>query len=612
MADTASAADFGPPRHPLAAAVATLAEDLAKEAAASDNDVAERLRRHAVAGPSGAATVVVVGEKKRGKSSLINALIERPGLLPVDVDVASCVHLVVGYAAEETAQVVDVANPDGRPVPLTDIGRYAALDPETGLVRHPDVSHVTVGLPHPVLTGLNLIDTPGVGGLVAGHASITSAAVQRADALLFVVNGASELTSSECEFLAGVSDQTSTVLFVLTQIDKYPQWQQILDTNRRLIAEHAPTHRDAPWFAVSSRLRDEATRAGDPDLAARWLARSNFEALIDAIRTRVVERVRTVRLDNTVRDCARVAEDLLGQAELRLRSIRRDPALAVAVSTERDRLNALTAQSAAWRATLRTGFKTIDEELTLHFHRGLNDLSAATARRIGDVTADASMIDEVPAQLMTGAQALWADVDRELHRRIQTLVADVARDLPAGDAVGGGLSLPERIRTMPELERPHPHSAGLAGGVEHGLGATGAGMLVFGLVGGLIAPIAGVAAGLGAGYFLQKRRRLREQLAHDRAAANRYLQVVVGEMKTEFPAALKAALRGTHDRLADLFAAQLTARQAELDAAITQAERSARIADAEVDDAKADARRHVDDLTELVRRATQLAADLRG
>lgn len=81
---------------------------------------------------SGSAVIVCVGEKKRGKSSLINALTGCPGLLPVDIDVASSVHVLVRYGERPEALVH--RGPEGgpsraEPVPLERIAEFAALDP---------------------------------------------------------------------------------------------------------------------------------------------------------------------------------------------------------------------------------------------------------------------------------------------------------------------------------------------------------------------------------------------------------------------------------------------------------------------------------------------------
>ncbi|GAA1311791.1 hypothetical protein Psi02_72260 [Planotetraspora silvatica] len=100
---------------------------------------------------AGAATVVVVGVKQRGKSSLINAIVERPGLLPVDADVATNVHLTVRHADEPVAHVFEDADEAGRVIRIDEIAEYGALDPATQVPRDPEVRHVEVGLPSPLL-----------------------------------------------------------------------------------------------------------------------------------------------------------------------------------------------------------------------------------------------------------------------------------------------------------------------------------------------------------------------------------------------------------------------------------------------------------------------------
>src|SRR5690606_11247841 len=60
-------------------------------------------------------SVVVVGETKRGKSSLINALLASPGLSPVDADVATATYLVFDHAEQWRAQA---CYPGRQPVPF--------------------------------------------------------------------------------------------------------------------------------------------------------------------------------------------------------------------------------------------------------------------------------------------------------------------------------------------------------------------------------------------------------------------------------------------------------------------------------------------------------------
>ncbi len=71
-------------------------------------------------------TVVVVGETKRGKSSVVNMLLGRPGLSPVDVDVATCVHLNFHFDTRENAHVVVAGEPDPIEIAVADIAAWAS------------------------------------------------------------------------------------------------------------------------------------------------------------------------------------------------------------------------------------------------------------------------------------------------------------------------------------------------------------------------------------------------------------------------------------------------------------------------------------------------------
>src|SRR6202023_827027 len=121
----------------IAAAVAESGDpDVRDEVAAVIRGMAERIT-------AGVAEVFVVGEKKAGKSSLINVLSQWPGLLPVDADVATSVYITVGYQDRPAA----LAHLEGADEPvaigLGDIATYAALDPQTGKATRDDVRYVT-------------------------------------------------------------------------------------------------------------------------------------------------------------------------------------------------------------------------------------------------------------------------------------------------------------------------------------------------------------------------------------------------------------------------------------------------------------------------------------
>ncbi|GIW17151.1 MAG: hypothetical protein KatS3mg064_0308 [Tepidiforma sp.] len=107
--------------------------------------------------------LVVIGEFKKGKSSLINGILGRD-LCPVDDDIATARLVLVRHGAPE--QVI-VRNPDGtelaRSPDLAGLARLATEAPSGGdPMEHAylEVCAENAFLAH----GVILVDTPGVGG----------------------------------------------------------------------------------------------------------------------------------------------------------------------------------------------------------------------------------------------------------------------------------------------------------------------------------------------------------------------------------------------------------------------------------------------------------------
>jgi hypothetical protein len=396
---------------------------------AGDTGTAGEARAEADGVAAHAATVVVAGESKRGKSSLINALLRRPELLPVDADIASSVHVVVRRADTESASAVDEDHA-GIGIALAEIGAYAALDPQTLLPRHPRVSQVTVGLPDELLaSGIELIDTPGVGGLIAGHASLTLAALPRADALVFVVNGESELTRSEWEFLKLAADSSATVLFVLAQTDKYPSWEAVLAANRRLLAEHAPTLAGAPWFPVSSAMRLDAVEwaeAGRPE-ASLAEQRSGFEPLAEALVRDVA--VRSARLRAV--DAARTARDLTARLIADGERSRAEAGVPGALAALVDKRQQLEEQlrEGWWQRELNERFRALWSDLLPKYRERLRALRAWAER---DAVADASVArSEIEQQLNDRALEMWNVLVGTAHQTAMRITDDIAEEFHA-------------------------------------------------------------------------------------------------------------------------------------------------------------------------------------
>ena len=97
-----------------------------------------------------------------------------------------------------------------------------------------DVTEAVVGVRVRIrsefLRNLVLIDTPGVGGLVAGHSRTTLAALGRADALLFfcVRDAQQPILAPEIKFLCDAVQKVPRLVVAITKCDKNPAFEEVV------------------------------------------------------------------------------------------------------------------------------------------------------------------------------------------------------------------------------------------------------------------------------------------------------------------------------------------------------------------------------------------------
>jgi len=584
------AVDAGIPA--LLAEIAAVGDEL------GDAESAQRARTEAGAVAAQAARVVVVGEKKRGKSSLINALLRRPGLLPVDADIATSVHVAVYAADQEQATAVCERSADTRSaglsgagwqppgaaaevvtIPLDKVAEYAALDPDTGDMRHPGVREVRIGLPDPLLrSGIELIDTPGVGGLVSGHAALTMAALTMADALLFVVNGSGELTASECAFLARATERIASVAFVLTQADKYDRWRDVLAANRALIARHAPGFASARWFPVSSRHRETAiaaAAAGRADDAAALEKRSGFWPLEQTLTRDIAARATEVRAGNAAWVAQRVLAKLTADQQRKQQSLAQDPKLIEAVTAQQARLNDARRTDAAWPRDLDREFKELGKQLNRLYQRRVVELQATAERWVADAnTATASQVaHDFDAEL----RALWTDLETSMRQGALSIARRIAAKLGAVgvDALDADVPYPEQLaRTRDPWRSEAPPPDGLPEAVSRYWPAmSGFSMvaLVVAHLGLAIPPLGLVGAGAALGWMIMKGRGATEANARARADVHRHIQGLLNQARIELLTALQDGMEAMQNEIGDGIRKRMAARDCELSAAKAEA-----------------------------------------
>jgi len=247
--------------------------------------------------------LVVAGQFKRGKSSVINALLGEP-LLPTGVVPLTSIVTVLRYGHAHMACVQGQGGEE-KSIPMADLATYVTErgNPHNELrVRQVLIDHSSRWLEH----GVRLIDTPGIGSVYQHNTDVAQQFMPQADAVLFIVSVDQPLGSAEMEFLAGVREYADKIFCLLNKSDYLAAVElreSIGFVTEQMRAAIGPT---VPVFAVSAKLALEGKQAQDESL----LTRSGFPAFEAALRRFMVQDKGTTWLRSVGRNLLRILSQL--------------------------------------------------------------------------------------------------------------------------------------------------------------------------------------------------------------------------------------------------------------------------------------------------------------
>jgi hypothetical protein len=542
-------------------------------------DLAERLERGRGRLTDPAFHVLVVGEFKHGKSSLINSLL-RERLCPVDDDIATAVPMLIGYAEAPTAQVAYQAaggeDPDPEPISVDEVARFVteAGNPENSR----RIQQVQVGLPHPLLrTGLVLVDTPGVGGLGSAHSTITVGALPMASAVLFVSDASQELTGPELEFLETARSMCPNVLGVMTKTDFYPEWRRILDLDRGHLTRAGI---DMSIVPVSATLRDVAIELDSGPLHQE----SGFPQLIDRLQRDVLADAEGLSVRAAIGDMLSVAGQLESQfagEHAALVDPERAQEVIRQLEAARDEADRLRGQAAKWQQTLNDGFTDLAADAEHDLRARLRHLTRHADEAIDDLDP-ADAWDEFEAWLYRQAAEHVVANYRRLHTGAREIAVRVADHFSAdGAPIVVNLAVEYPSQVMVEVADVADVGTERRGAVGTGLSAirgSYSGMVMFGALGhmiglGVLNP-ASVVVGLllGRKTFRDEKNRA---LAQRRQQAKNAHRKYTDELAFEVTKDARDTLRRLQRQLRDHFAARADELHRSTAAALAQAQESA-------------------------------------
>jgi hypothetical protein len=517
-------------------------------------DLAQRLRtvRQRVTSPS--VRVLVVGEAKKGKSSLVNALAGAPVCAVAD-DVATAVPTVVRHGPTPRAALL-VAGSDGAAevrlaVPVETVAAAKAPGGQ-------ELLGVEVELPRRMLEGvLEIVDTAGLGGVGAARSLAAIELLPSADAVVVVSDATQEFTAPEMGMLRHAAALCPTVVCVVTKTDASPEWRRIVELDRAHLAHEGV---EAPLFPVASPLALLALQRRDRELHEE----SGVGPLSGHLRREVVERAEVLARRSLAHDLSSVTEHL-GLAVRSELSGLEDPAgrdaLVQELETARAAVDELRRRSSRWQQLLNDGVT----DLMADIDHDLRDRSRAVTREAEEVIDGmdpGAMWEQLTGwldQRIAGAVAdsfVWAE--QRSQWLADQVVEQFARDGGAVApelAIGNSADVLGAVVGLPRIDTGHLK---LRERILIGVRGSYTGILMTGLVTSLaglalINPVslaAGVLLGRKA-YNDDKAQRLLRRQGEAKTSVRRHLDEVVFQVGKQLKDRLRQVQRTLRDLLND-------------------------------------------------------------
>jgi dynamin family protein len=543
--------------------------------------------------------ILVVGEFKQGKSMLVNALVSAP-VCPVYDDVATAVPTVVHHAPEPVLTVVRRADGADQRVSRTDVALPDLADAVAAHVAEPHnpgneqrLHAVEVGVPrHLLQAGLEIVDTPGVGGLHSVHGAATMSALPTADAVLLVSDASQEYTAPEMEFLRRAVRLCPNVACVLSKTDLYPQWRRIAELDRGHLHDAGV---DAELIPVSSAVRWQAVLTGDAGLNAE----SGFAELESYLVEQVLGQAELLGRRSTVHDIVGVTDELADALRAE-RVAKGDPAKAREVVRElteaQARAAALKERSARWQHTLNDGVADLNADIDHDLRDRMREITRLAEEELDAGGDPARTWDRfatwVQQQVASAASAnfVWAtERARWLAEQVATHFDDQreaalpALRTEASAALGAVREM--RLRDGESFSVGQQALTGLRGGY--------IGVLMFGFIGTIVGLSLLNPFSVGAGLLLggktisdERRRVVLRRQTEAKTVVRRYVDDVtfqVGKDSRDMLRGVQRDLRDHFTELADQLARSLreSLTTAERSVTATKEERARRLAEIE-------------------------------
>jgi len=257
--------------------------------------------------------LVVIGQFKRGKSTLINALIGKD-ILPSSVLPLTSIVTIINYGEQKAV----VCFKDGlcKNIELNEISFFVTekYNPNNKL----NVEYVEIFYPADFLkNSVRIIDTPGIGSVYEHNSDVSYQFLPKADASLFVLSPDPPITQSEIEFLKDAQKYIDKFFFLLNKIDNFKpnELKEIIEFNRSIIESLVSKKVDI--IDISAKLALEAKLESNKEKQEQ----SNIEKLYNKLDKFIKEEQASVFWRSIVNNLIRYIDTQMNFFKLNLASL---------------------------------------------------------------------------------------------------------------------------------------------------------------------------------------------------------------------------------------------------------------------------------------------------
>ena len=373
--------------------------------------------------------LAILGQFKRGKSTLLNALVG-DRLLPSSVLPLTAIPTFIQASDSLRAEargMDGMVNDKFKGDSISELSAFLSklVTEESNPENRLGISHVNVFHPSPLLkNGVVIIDTPGIGSTFIHNTEVTLNFLPQCDAALFLISADPPISEVELKFLQRVKELVPRLFFILNKADYLSESEKddAVRFYKKILQEKVGFDDDVLIFAVSALQGLQAHEAGDAskwsasgmaaveDHLVRFLAKEKAAVLRKALSSKATDILSNILLqinltirslnmpleeleqrkhlfEDKIQETERqkmVAGDLLTGDRKRLMEFLEDQAVELR-QKGRNHFEHILERTLADTVSIDEARQTLLNELPVFFERELGDMSRAFESRVTEI-----------------------------------------------------------------------------------------------------------------------------------------------------------------------------------------------------------------------------------